>query len=133
MHSNPAMLLVVGEGRANDMLAEELTLDGYDARPAHPRALRAPCASSDVELVILNTAGQAGNLELLHTVRAGEFAPQLKPGVYVLSIAATGETTEVLHTFDAGADDVVRRPIAYAELVGLISSNELASASLDFK
>lgn len=117
MSTSPAVL-VVGEGKTNDTLADELTLDGYDARPAHPTALRAQCAYGSVELIVLNAMRQqAGGLGLLRAVRKGELAPQVDPGVRVLWIGATGELAEVLRAFDAGADDVTRGVIDYAELL----------------
>lgn len=120
MSTSPAVL-VVGEGKANDTLANELTLDGYGARPAHPTALRAQCTYGDVELIILNAKGrQAGGLGLLRAVRKGVLAPQVNPEVHVLWIGAMGELAEVLRAFDAGADDVTRGVIAYAELLARV-------------
>jgi DNA-binding response OmpR family regulator len=40
----------------------------------------------------------------------------MAPGVRVLWLAASGALAEVLRAFDAGADDVARAPLVYAEL-----------------
>jgi DNA-binding response OmpR family regulator len=114
-------VLVVGEGKANDTLADELTLDGYDARSARPTALRTQCTHGGVELIILNAMGrQAGSLGLLRDVRDGALAPAMNPGVRVLWIGARDEPAEVLRAFDTGADDVMRGAIDYAELLARV-------------
>jgi DNA-binding response OmpR family regulator len=120
MNRRAEVLLVVADGRSNDALAEELALDGYDARCAHPTALRAQSTPGDVELLILSSARPTTDLDVLRAVRAGELAPQVNPGVRVLSLAATGELAEVLRAFDAGADDVIRGAVEYAELAARV-------------
>jgi DNA-binding response OmpR family regulator len=119
MGTSPAVLLVLGEQRTNDTLARELTLDGYQAnRAGDPAILRARSTPGDIELIIVGaTARQrAVSLAVLRALRAGELAPPMQPGTRVLWLAASGALAEVLRAFDAGADDVARAPLVYAEL-----------------
>ncbi len=60
------------------------------------------------------------SLGVLRALRAGELAPEVEPGARVLWISATGEPAEVLRAFDAGADDVIRAPFVYAELLARV-------------
>lgn len=120
--SGPAVLLLLGEGPGNDRIASELALDGYEIRRAgDPAALHAGCARHDVDLVIFGLAPQPGaGLAALRALRAGEFATEIDPRVRVLWMSAASEPTNVLRAFDAGADDVIRAPIMYAELLARV-------------
>jgi DNA-binding response OmpR family regulator len=119
MNRSPAVLLVVGNGNGNDTIEQELVLDGYQLRRADETAgLQARCVPADVELVILGpTADQRGRLDALRTLRAGLLAPDVNPSVRLLWISTSEDTAEVLRAFEAGADDVLRAPWVYAELL----------------
>jgi DNA-binding response OmpR family regulator len=114
------VLLVYGEQRANAALAGELELDGYRVhRASHPGTLRERCKPGEVDLVIFGHAPRRG-LDLLRALRAGELAPGAA-GVRVLWMSESRETTTaVLRAFGAGADDVTRSPLGYAELLARV-------------
>jgi DNA-binding response OmpR family regulator len=116
----PAVLLVYGEQSANAALAAELELDGYRVhRACHPRTLRERCRPGEIDLVIFGRSPHRG-LDVLRALRAGELAPGAA-GVRVLWMSASRETTtSVLRAFAAGADDVTRIPLGYAELLARV-------------
>jgi DNA-binding response OmpR family regulator len=118
------VLLVVGQGRRNEALAEELQLDGYQTRHAcDPAQLRARCAPGEVDLIILGPApDQAASLGVLRALRAGELHPEVNLGMRVLWVTTTGAVTEVLRAFETGADDVVRAPFIYTEVLARVRS-----------
>jgi len=122
MSRSPAVLLVVGQGRRNEALGQELELDGYQTRHAcDPVELRARCAPGDVDLIILGPApDQAASLGVLRALRAGELHPEVNPEMRVLWITTTGAITEVLRAFETGADDVIRAPYIYTETLARV-------------
>lgn len=122
MNRSPVVLLVVGQGRRNEALAEQLELDGYQARHAcDPAEVRARCAPGDVDLIILGPApDQAASLGVLRALRAGGLHPDVNVGMRVLWITTTGELDQVLRAFETGADDVVRAPFIYAEVIARV-------------
>lgn len=122
MSNSPEVVLVLGEGQESDSLAQELALDGYQLRRASDSpALQARHTSGDIDLIIFcPTALQAERLHALRALRAGELTPEVDPGARVLWISATEEVAEALRAFEAGADDVVRSPFIYAELLARV-------------
>ena len=116
----PGVLLVYGERRANAGIAGELELDCYQVhRASHPGTLRARCKPGEVDLVIFGRSPHRG-LDVLRALRAGELAPGAS-GVRVLWMSTSRETTtSVLRAFEAGADDVTRTPLGYAELLARV-------------
>jgi len=116
----PGVLLVYGEERANTALAGELELDGYHVhRASHPGTLIERCNGGAVDLVIFGHSPHRG-YDVLRALRAGELAPGAA-GVRVLWIGTSRETsTGVLRAFEAGADDVTRCPLGYAELLARV-------------
>src|SRR6267154_2025201 len=118
----PAVLLLYGEECANLALADELALDGYEVRRASdPAKLRAACDTGEVELVIFGRATRRGTgLDVLRGLRAGAFAPEVKSGLRTLWMTPNGELGDVLRGFEAGADDVLRAPFAYTELLARV-------------
>lgn len=118
----PGVLLVYGEERANAAIATELAFDGYRVhRASQPRTLRERCQPGHVDLVIFGHQPQRG-LEMLRALRADLLAPGAS-SLPVLWISTSRETTaSVLRAFAAGADDVIRDPLGYAELLARVAA-----------
>jgi DNA-binding response OmpR family regulator len=116
----PGVLLLYGEERANTALAGELELDGYHVyRASHPGTLRERCKDGGVDLVIFGHSPHRG-YDVLRALRAGELVPGAA-SIRVLWIGTSRETsTGVLRAFEAGADDVTRTPLGYAELLARV-------------
>jgi DNA-binding response OmpR family regulator len=128
------VLLLYGEEYTNLALADELALDGYEVRRASdPAMLRAACDTGRIEVVIFGQATRRGSgLDVLRQLRAGAFAPEVKPGLRALWMSPNGELGDVLRGFEAGADDVLRAPFAYPEFrarVQALARRDLADAS----
>lgn len=121
MDNDRVKLLIVGEGTRPGLLAEQLNLDGYDVRRASDAGeLRARCTPGDIDLVILAGGDPASLLAELRGIRAGEMAPELPIGVRALWGAGAETVADVIRAFDAGADDVIRTPFEYAELLARV-------------
>jgi DNA-binding response OmpR family regulator len=120
--SGRSVVLLYGEEHANLALADELALDGYEVRRASdPGMLRTRCDPGQVDLVIFSRAsGRGAGLEVLRGLRTGAFAPEARPDLRALWVSPNGELTGVLRAFDAGADDVLRAPFAYVELLARV-------------
>jgi two-component system, OmpR family, response regulator len=116
------VLLVVGEEQRADVFAQQLVLDGYEARRARSAAeLRARCCPGDVGLVFFSGSLEPGRcLDGLRALRAGDFAPHVSPDMGVLWGAGAAKVGDVVRAFEAGADDVIRTPFAYAELLARV-------------
>ncbi len=111
-----------GEERANAALIGELEQDGYQVqRASHPRTLAERCEPGQVDLVIFGMAPARG-LEMLRALRADALAPGAG-SLPVLWMSTSSETTtSLLRAFYAGADDVTRHPLGYAELLARVST-----------
>lgn len=114
------LLLLAEDSLVRATLAHELVVDGYTVHVADPARLSARSLPRRVWLVLLAWPQRERALGLLRRLRGGELAPPLDPGTRVLWLCATRETDEVLCAFGGGADDVLRRPWAYAELCARI-------------
>lgn len=123
MGNDPEVILIVGQKPSSDPLARELVLDGYGVLRA-PRLLGlcgALAEPDEIDLIILSsTPQQASGLHSVRALRAGEFDPEINPGVRVLWVSASDEVAEVLRAFEAGADDVIRSPFLHAELLARV-------------
>ncbi len=124
MNARAATLLVVGEGRRNDALAEELILDGFLLRRAEETGVvKTRFAEDDTDLIVFGpTRDRAASLAVLRSLRADELGPHVNPDVRVLWVTTSEDVAETLRAFSAGADDVLRTPWEYAELLARVGA-----------
>jgi DNA-binding response OmpR family regulator len=127
-------VLLYGEEHANLALAEKLALDGLEVRRAsHPAMVPGRRASGTIRLVIFARASRRGGLDVLRGLRAGEFAPDIDPMVRTLWMSSSGGLPDVLRAFESEADDVLRAPFAYPELLAracaLLRRDDLATGA----
>jgi DNA-binding response OmpR family regulator len=109
------VVAIYGQPSENEALAGELALDGYDVRLISNLAM-----VEGLDLVIFGRMSQRG--EGLAALRAARHGALVGSGARVLWISAGSHAIDALRAFDAGADDVLRAPFAYPELLGFISS-----------
>ncbi len=108
----PPVLAIYGQESENVTLADELALDGYDVRLVND-----PAPGSGVDLIVFAHASRRDTaFACLRALRQGALAGS---GARVLWISATTNVTDTLRAFEAGADDVIRAPFVYAELLGV--------------
>ena len=106
----PPVVVIYGQESENEALAEELVLDGYDVR-----LVSDPAMLGAVDLIVFGRASKRGaGLDALRALRRGELAGS---GARVLWISTSRDATDTLRAFEAGADDVIRAPFVYAELL----------------
>jgi len=108
-----AVIAVYGPESANEPIVEELVLDGFNVRLVN-RLERI----GEGDLVIFGRGVKRGvGLEALRSLRAGE---DKSASVRVLWISDSSNAADVLRAFEAGADDVLRVPFVYAELLARV-------------
>lgn len=106
-------VVVHGQANENRALAHELTLDGFDVR-----LVSDPAQVGEVDLVVFAHASERGaGLDALRALRRGELAGS---GAYVLWMSTSSDAIDTLRAFEAGADDVIRAPFVYAELLARV-------------
>lgn len=109
----PQVVVVYGQANENQVLADELALDGFDVRLASDPAL-----FGEVDLVVFaHTSKRGAGLDALRALRRGELAGS---GVRVLWMSKSSDAIDILRAFEAGADDVIRAPFVYAELLARV-------------
>jgi DNA-binding response OmpR family regulator len=102
--------VVVIYGQENEALADELALDGFDTR-----LVSDPASVGEVDLIVFGRASRRGaGLGALRALRGGGLAGS---GARVLWVSTSSDATDTLRAFEAGADDVIRAPFVYAELL----------------
>jgi DNA-binding response OmpR family regulator len=107
--ASPTVVLYGQEG-GDHALADELALDGFDVRQVSD-----PAQFGEVDLIVFaHTPEPGARLGALRVLRQGQLAGS---GARVLWMSRNGDTTDTLRAFEAGADDVIRAPFVYAELV----------------
>lgn len=109
----PPVVAIYGQERENEALAMELALDGYDVR-----LVSDPVMLDGVDLVVFARMPRRGvGLGALRALRQGELAGS---SARVLWISTTGDVSDTLRAFEAGADDVISAPFVYAELLARV-------------
>jgi|ERR1035441_3330251 DNA-binding response OmpR family regulator len=109
----PSVVVIYGPESENQALADELALDSYDAR-----LVSDPAMLDAADLIVFGRASERGaGLGALRALRQGELAGS---GARVLWMSTTGDVTDALRAFEAGADDVIRAPFVYAELLARV-------------
>lgn len=94
-------------------LADELALDGYEVR-----LVSDPAPHTAVDLIVFAHASRRDvAFACLRALRQGTLAGS---GARVLWISTSTSVRETLRAFDAGADDVLRAPLVYAELLARV-------------
>jgi len=73
---------------------------------------------SEADLIVFaHTSNRGAGLDALRALRQDQLAGS---GARTLWISKAGDTTDTLRAFDAGADDVIRAPFPYAELLARV-------------
>jgi DNA-binding response OmpR family regulator len=109
----PPAVVIYGQESENEALADELALDGFDTRLVSDLAML-----GEVDLIVFGRASKRGaGLGALRALRGGGLAGS---GARVLWMSTSGDATDTLRAFEAGADDVIRAPFVYAELLARV-------------
>jgi CheY-like chemotaxis protein len=122
----PPVVAIYGQESENEVLADELALDGYDVR-----LVSDPAMLGEVDLIVFGrTSPRGASLGALRALRQGQLAGS---GARALWMSTTSDATDTLRAFEAGADDVIRAPFVYAELLGFRSSTGVEATSITAK
>jgi len=106
----PPTVVIYGQESDNRVLADELALDGFDVR-----LVSDPAQFGEVDLIVFaHTSDRHAGLGALRALRQGQLAGS---GARVLWMSRTDNATDTLRAFETGADDVIRAPFVYAELL----------------
>lgn len=108
----PPTIVLFGQEGGGQALTDELALDGFDVRLVSDLAM---FGGADL-IVFAHTSNRGAGLDALRALRQGQLAGS---GARVLWISRADDTTDTLRAFEAGADDVIRAPFPYAELLGV--------------
>jgi DNA-binding response OmpR family regulator len=105
------VVAVCGQESENEALADELALDGFDTRLVSDLE-----SVREVDLIVFGREARRGaGLGALRSLRGGVLAGS---GTRVLWVSTNSNDT--LRAFAAGADDVIRAPFVYAELLARV-------------
>ncbi len=109
----PSVLAIYGQESENVTLADELALDGYDVR-----LISDLTPQTAVDLIVFAHASRRD--AAFACLRALRQSPLAGSGARVLWVSTTTNVRETLRAFEAGADDVLRAPFVYAELLARV-------------
>jgi DNA-binding response OmpR family regulator len=109
-HANTRLLVAEREDGLREFLVEQLLADQYDAFGAHTaEETRVKLAAFAPELLMLGELdGERAQLGLLHALRQGSDG-----ALPVVVLSADGSQLCELRALEAGADDYLRKPLAY--------------------
>jgi len=107
------LLLVEDENKVSDLVARALRAESYAVDVAEDGARGWELAQSYAyDLIILDLMlPQLPGEELLRRIR------RTNPAVPILVLTARGATADKVNNFEAGADDYLTKPFAFAELI----------------
>ena len=107
------LLLVEDERKVSDLVARALRAESYAVDVAEDGARGWELAQSYAyDLIILDLMlPQLPGEELLRRIR------RTNPAVPILVLTARGATADKVNNFEAGADDYLTKPFAFAELI----------------
>jgi DNA-binding response OmpR family regulator len=109
----PPVVAIYGQESENEVLADELALDGYDVR-----LVSDPAMLGEVDLIVFGRTSQRGaSLGALRALRQGQLAGS---GARILWMSTSRDAVDTLRAFETGADDVIRAPFVYAELLARV-------------
>ena len=111
----PPVVVIYGQESENEALADELALDGFDTR-----LVSDPASFGEVDLIVFGRAPRRGaGLGALRALRGGGLAGS---GARILWMSTSSDAIDTLRAFAAGADDVIRAPFVYAELLARVQA-----------
>jgi DNA-binding response OmpR family regulator len=113
------VVLLYGEERENEAIAAELRLDGFELYVVGDSVPLEAYASQAALVVFGRSSRRGAGLDVLRALRAGAITVEAS-GLRVLWVSTSSEPVDVVRAFDAGADDVVRAPFVYAELLARV-------------
>jgi DNA-binding response OmpR family regulator len=109
----PPVVAIYGQESENEVLADELALDGYDVR-----LVSDPAMLGEADLIVFGRTSQGGaSLGALRALRQGQLAGS---GARARWMSTSRDAIDTLRAFEAGADDAIRAPFVYAELLARV-------------
>jgi DNA-binding response OmpR family regulator len=110
----PPVVLIYGQESDNQVLADELAMDSFDVR-----LVSDPAQFGEVDLIVFAHPPKRrhAGIVTLRALRQGELAGS---GSRVLWLSTSSKPIDTLRAFEAGADDVIRAPFGYAEMLARV-------------
>jgi len=119
MHAPFSILLVEEDAPARGFLADNLTADGYQVIVAADKTDALAQLARGADLVLCDSNGDT--LELIDAVRhGGGLAAGIDPNTPLIVLTEQADTLMRVRYFEHGGDDVISKPIRYAELLARV-------------